>query len=65
MTQGMVDNIQRKVYNVTETAQALGISVPKAYQLCQSEGFPAVRLGARIVIPIDMLDQWLARQAGG
>ena len=65
MTQGAVDNVIRKTYNIAEAAQVLGISKPKMYQICQSEGFPAVRLGARIVIPIELLDQWLAKQARG
>ena len=56
--------IQRKTYNVPEAAKVLGISVPKLYQMCHAEGFPAVRLGARIVIPIDRLDKWLDERAG-
>ena len=65
MVQSTADNIHRKTYNVAEAAQVIGISKPKMYQLCQVEGFPAVRLGARILIPIDMLDRWLSEQAGG
>ena len=64
MAQSTIDNIQRKTYNVEEAAQVLGISKPKMYQICQSEGFPAVRLGTRIVIPIDRLDAWLNEQTG-
>lgn len=56
--------INKKTYNVPEAAKALGVSVPKLYQLCHAEGFPAVRLGARIVIPIDRLDKWLDEQCG-
>lgn len=57
-------NIEKKTYNVPEAAKVLGVSVPKLYQLCHAEGFPAVRLGTRIVIPIDKLDQWLNEQCG-
>ena len=53
---------KKLTYNVPEAAKALGISVPKLYQLCKTEDFPACRLGARIVIPIDRLDQWLIEQ---
>ena len=60
----VTDSLPRKTYNVQEAAMVLGISVPKTYQLCQAKGFPAVRLGARIVIPIDRLDAWLNEQAG-
>jgi len=48
--------VQKKTYNVPEAAKVIGVSVPTLYQLCKSEGFPAIRLGARIVIPIDMLE---------
>ena len=51
--------IQKKTYNVPEAAKVLGISTQKLYQLCKTEGFPVVRLGARLVIPICQLDSWL------
>jgi excisionase family DNA binding protein len=55
---------EKLTYNVPEAAKALGISVPKLYQLCKTKDFPACRLGARIVIPIDRLEHWLNDQAG-
>jgi len=55
-------NIEKKTYSVYEAAKVLGVSVPKLYQLCHAKGFPAVRLGTRIVIPIDRLDKWLDEQ---
>lgn len=57
-------DINKKTYSVEEAAKVLGISTPKLYQLCHSDGFPAVRLGSRIVIPIDNLDKWLDEQCG-
>ena len=51
--------IEKKVYSIAEAAAVLGISKPKMYQLCQSKDFPHVRLGARIVIPIERLHKWL------
>jgi len=56
-------DLPRKIYSVAEAAKVLGISRPKMYQVCQSAGFPTVRLGARIVIPIVELDRWLSEQA--
>lgn len=55
--------VERQVYNVAEAAAVLGISKPKLYQLCQSDNFPRVHLGARIVIPKDKLHAWLDEQA--
>ena len=41
--------------SVTEMGAALGISRAGAYELARSEGFPALRIGTRIVIPKDKL----------
>ena len=56
--------IQKLTYNAKEVATALGISVPKVYQLFKSEGFPAVKIGTRIVVPIDRLSAWLNERIG-
>lgn len=62
MKVGETVDINKKTYSVAEAAKVLGISTPKLYQLCHAEGFPAVRLGNRIVIPIENLDKWLDEQ---
>lgn len=49
--------------SVDEMAEALGIGRNKAYDLTRIEGFPAVHLGRRIIIPEDRLKEWLAQQA--
>lgn len=55
--------ILRKTHIVREIAAILGVSIPTAYALCASEGFPAIRIGQRkIVIPIDAFDRWLDEQ---
>lgn len=50
--------------SVPEMAAALGISRAGAYELAQSEGFPALRIGNRIVIPKDELREWIKRNMG-
>ena len=37
--------------SVPEMAAALGISRAGAYELARTEGFPALKIGTRIVIP--------------
>lgn len=57
-------NVNRLTYTVPEAAKAIGISVPTAYELCNCDDFPAVRISPkRIVIPVDSLNQWLMRKA--
>ena len=48
--------------SVPEMAAALGISRAGAYELARSEGFPALRVGTRIVIPKDKLQEWVDKQ---
>ena len=45
--------------SVPQLAVALGISRSSAYALARSEGFPALKIGSRIVIPKDKLQDWI------
>ena len=48
--------------SVPEMAAVLGISRAGAYELARSEGFPALRIGTRIVRPKDKLQEWVNKQ---
>ena len=48
--------------SVPEMAAALGISRAGAYELARSEGFPALKIGTRILIPKDKLQEWVDKQ---
>ena len=48
--------------NLSELQVALGIGRSKAFELTRQPGFPAVRIGRRILIPVDALNEWLAEQ---
>ena len=50
--------------SVPEMAAALGISRAGAYELVRTEGFPALKIGSRIVIPKDELQEWVKRNTG-
>ena len=43
----------------------LGISLSSAYQLMHEAGFPALRIGNRIVVPKEKFCRWVDRQTGG
>lgn len=45
--------------NVVQVAAVLGISRAGAYELVHSEGFPALKIGCRIVVPKDRLREWI------
>lgn len=50
---------EKLTINVSEMAEQLGISKPKAYELVKRDSFPSIFLGKRIIIPIDGLKKWL------
>ena len=50
--------------NVVQVAAVLGISRAGAYELVHSEGFPALKIGNRIVIPKDKLQGWIDTNTG-
>ena len=45
--------------SVPQLAAVLNISRSGAYALVRSEGFPALKIGSRIVIPKDKLQNWI------
>lgn len=49
--------------SVQELSAYMGISLPKAYELTKREGFPAIRIGTRILVPVDTFKEWLAKEA--
>jgi excisionase family DNA binding protein len=57
--------MERMTMNVREMAQQLGISMPKAYELVKQDGFPVLRLGKRIIIPVVAFQNWLTLGAVG
>lgn len=56
--------MEKLTVTVDEMAKIVGVSRPTAYDLIHKEGFPTVRIGRRIVIPLDSLKRWLEEQAG-
>lgn len=61
----MNSTINKLTYSVEEMGEALGISRVKAYELANSENFPKIRIGKRIIIPIDSLNKWLRNNSIG
>lgn len=51
--------MEKATMSVQELSAQMGISLPKAYELVKSEGFPSIRIGTRILIPVDAFREWL------
>ena len=45
--------------NVSEAAEALGVSRPVLYQLIHRDDFPALKIGKRTLIPRAALEEWI------
>ena len=45
--------MEKTTMSVQELSAQMGISLPKAYELVKTPGFPTIRIGARILIPIE------------
>ena len=51
--------------SVPEVAAVLGISRAGAYELVRSDGFPALKIGSRIVVPKEKFIGWTNTQTSG
>ena len=49
--------------SVQEMAMQMGISLSKAYALTREDGFPIVRVGKRVLIPVSEFKVWLSARA--
>ena len=55
--------MERTTMSVQELSAQMGISLPKAYELVKTPGFPTLRIGTSILIPIDAYKDWLMKNA--
>ena len=55
--------MEKTTMSVQELSAQMGISLAKAYELVKTPDFPTLRIGARILIPVDAYKDWLLRAA--
>ena len=55
---------EKSILSVQELARQMGISLPKAYELVKEPGFPTIRIGTRILIPVEGFRDWLRQKSG-
>lgn len=48
--------------SATEVSNLLGLSRPSVYQLMHRADFPMIRIGGRVLVPVDGLRVWLTQQ---
>lgn len=57
--------MEKTTISVQELSAQMGISLPKAYELVKTSGFPTIRIGTRILIPVDGFKAWLRTKSKG
>ena len=55
--------MEKTTMSVQELAAQMGISLPKAYELVKEPRFPTIRVGTRILIPVEAYREWLIRNS--
>jgi len=55
--------IEPGVYDIPFIASYLNINLIRAYELARQPGFPAIRIGRRIVVPKEAFHRWLEQVA--
>jgi excisionase family DNA binding protein len=53
------EKMEKTTMSVQELSAQMGISLPKAYELVKKPGFPVIRVGTRILIPVEGFKEWL------
>ena len=51
--------------NAEMVAKVLGISISSTYELMHETGFPALRVGSRIVVPKEKFIEWVMLSTKG
>ena len=50
-----------ELLTVQQLKERLKVSLNTAYLLCKQPGFPACRIGRRVLVPADQLKEWIDR----
>lgn len=50
--------MEKTTMSVQELSAQMEISLSKVYELVKTPGFPTIRIGARILIPIETYKEW-------
>ena len=57
--------VEKLTFTAKEAAQAANVSMPTLYAWTKTAGFPVIRAGRKLVVPIDAFRRWLEAQAAG
>jgi excisionase family DNA binding protein len=53
--------MDKKFYTIKETAALIKVSRQQIYSLIKQNKFPHTKIGSRIIIPVNLLDDYLKK----
>lgn len=56
--------MNKKTFTVKEFCKEYGIGLNKGYELVNMTGFPKIKLGRKIIVIRDKVDEWLNSNIG-
>lgn len=57
-----MDKLEPLAVSAPEAARLLGVSKPTVYQMMNREDLPAFKVGARTLISVEGLREWIRKQ---
>lgn len=54
---------EKLTLSVPEAAALIGVSPAHMYELVKTEGFPAIKIGRRILVHAKRMEEWLDKMA--
>jgi hypothetical protein len=58
----MMEEFKKKTMRVEEFAKEYDMNLTRAYEVARRPGFPSIRIGKRLVVLRDGLDQWIENE---
>lgn len=55
--------MEQLTMTVRDMAKLMNISLPTAYELVKTKGFPVIYVGNKILIPIESFKVWLQKES--
>ena len=59
------NQMQKLNYTAAEACEAASVSIPTLRKWTRTPGFPVIRAGKKILIPVNLFHRWLEEQAKG
>ena len=56
--------MEKLYYTINDVCKIMHLSRDTVYKLCDTNGFPSIRIGSRVLVDIEEFDKWRKRHLG-